>query len=157
MIIALNTPRGEIQPMCSNFRKRNPVEIKSSWLFADSSTAQTEVDGRHRWIISTFHKKEWVRFLFSAWVWPEYSSPTECSSFTRNLSFQAQPCKYGWFADVCLRICAPMNFTCSLEFSDMICRHGFLSSHGMPTLILAQILNHGRRDGLIAWENSHIG
>lgn len=31
--------RGEIQPMCSNFRKRNPVESKSSWLFADSSTA----------------------------------------------------------------------------------------------------------------------
>lgn len=42
-----------------------------------------------------------------------------------------------------------MNFTCSLEFSDMICRHGFLSAHGMATLILAQILN-GRRDDLIS-------
>lgn len=40
--------RGEIQPICSNFRKRNPVKSKSSWLLADSSTSQTEVDGRHR-------------------------------------------------------------------------------------------------------------
>lgn len=40
--------RGEIEPICSNFRKRNPVESKSSWLLEDSSTAQTEVDGRHR-------------------------------------------------------------------------------------------------------------
>ena len=38
----------EIQPIYNNFRKRYPVESKSSWLLADSSTAQTEVDGRHR-------------------------------------------------------------------------------------------------------------